>query len=58
MRKKKESTGADRWTKKRKNHLAVKKEEEKETEKKDNDDDGYEKICLICHRPESVDRER
>ena len=25
----------------------------KETEK-DNDDDGYEKICLICHRPESV----
>ena len=37
----------------KKDHLAVKKEEEKETEK-DNDDDGYEKICLICHRPESV----
>lgn len=54
MRKKKSPQGQTRWTKKRKNdHLAVKKEEEKETEK-DNDDDGYEKICLICHRPESV----
>ena len=54
MRKKKESTGADEVDKEeKKDHLAVKKEEEKETEK-DNDDDGYEKICLICHRPESV----
>ena len=35
------------------NSIDRKKEEEKETEK-DNDDDGYEKICLICHRPESV----
>ena len=51
---KKSPQGQTRWTKKRKkDHLAVKKEEEKETEK-DNDDDGYEKICLICHRPESV----
>ena len=50
----KESTGADEVDKEeKKDHLAVKKEEEKETEK-DNDDDGYEKICLICHRPESV----
>ena len=49
----KESTGADEVDKEeKKDHLAVKKEEEKETEK-DNDDDGYEKICLICHRPES-----
>ncbi len=23
-------------------------------QKKDKDDDGYEKICFICHRPESV----
>lgn len=23
-------------------------------QKKDEDDDGYEKICFICHRPESV----
>ena len=23
-------------------------------EKADKDDDGYEKYCLICHRPESV----
>ena len=50
----KESTGADEVDKEeKKDHLAVKKEEEKETEK-DNDDDGYEKICFICHRPESV----
>ena len=50
----KESTAADEVDKEeKKDHLAVKKEEEKETEK-DNDDDGYEKICLICHRPESV----
>ena len=37
-----------------------KPEESKKTEvtaseqKKDTDGDGYEKICFICHRPESV----
>ena len=26
----------------------------KDAEKEREDDDGYEKICFICHRPESV----
>ena len=25
-----------------------------EDKKEDKDDDGYEKVCFICHRPESV----
>lgn len=53
MRKKRVHRGRRGGQRREKDHLAVKKEEEKETEK-DNDDDGYEKICLICHRPESV----
>lgn len=30
------------------------KEVVKDAEKEREDDDGYEKICFICHRPESV----
>ena len=30
------------------------KEVVKDAEKERKDDDGYEKICFICHRPESV----
>ena len=53
--KEKEDAGENKADKdEKKDSLAVKKEDEQEEKDGGDDDDGYEKICLICHRPESV----
>ncbi len=51
----KESTGADEVDEKeKKDHLAVKRGKGKKKQKKTTMMMDMEKICLICHRPESV----